>query len=184
MKPYETLFIVRPDIEEESLSTVVERVENVIKTNGGTPSEPQVWGRRRLAYEVKTYREGIYVLVSFESPPEVVGKLQEHFRFNEDVIRNIVTLQGPKPSEQDLPGEVAGRGPRRSEQDLRSEVTAQEPRRSEPDLPGEAAAQEPKLSELDLASEVAAQEPKLSEPDLPGEVAGANEKAENEVREG
>jgi len=106
MKPYETVFIVRPDVEEEDLNAIVERVENVIKSNGGTTSEPQVWGKRRLAYEVKTYRDGIYVLISFEGPPEIVGKLREHFRFNEDIIRNIITRQGPKRGEQDVASEV------------------------------------------------------------------------------
>jgi small subunit ribosomal protein S6 len=140
MKPYETLFIVRPDVEEEDLNTVVGRVADAIKTNGGTPSEPQVWGKRRLAYAVKTYREGIYVLVSFEAPPEVVGKLGEHFRFNEDVIRYIITLQGPGRMEQGLQAEVTAQEPRRSGQDLRSEVTEDGPERSERNLPGEAAA--------------------------------------------
>ena len=167
MKPYETLFIVRPDVEEEDLTAIVGRVEDAIKANGGTPSEPQVWGKRRLAYAVKTYREGIYVLVSFEGPPEVVGKLREHFRFNEDVIRHIITLQGPPRSEQDLQREGTQREPRRSEQDLQSESTQREPRRSE----------------QDLQSEGTEQEPERSEQDLPGEAAAATEETEHEVRE-
>jgi small subunit ribosomal protein S6 len=107
MKPYETLFIVRPDAEEEDLETIVGRVEDAIRSNGGTTTEPQVWGKRRLAYEVKTYREGIYVLISFEAPPEIVGKIREHFRFNEDIIRNVIVRQERRRSEQDEPSEVA-----------------------------------------------------------------------------
>ena len=183
MKPYETLFIVRPDVEEEDLTAIVGRVEDAIKANGGTPSEPQVWGKRRLAYAVKTYREGIYVLVSFEGPPEVVGKLREHFRFNEDVIRHIITLQGPPRSEQDLQSEVTQRGPRRSEQDPQSEVTQREPRRSEQDLQSEVTEPEPRRSEQDLQSEGTEQEPERSEQDLPGEAAAATEETEHEVRE-
>jgi len=168
MKPYETLFIIRPDVEEEDMNTVVERVEDVIKTNGGTPTLTKVWGKRRLAYAVKTHKEGIYVLVSFEAPPEVVGKLREHFRFNEDVIRNLITLQGPQGVEQDPQSELPAQRPERSKQDLPSEVTAQGPRRSEQDLPGK----------------VTAQGPERSEQDLPGDAAAATGKTQDEVREG
>ena len=93
MASYETLFIVRPDIEEEDLNKVVGRVEDSIRSSGGTILESEVWGKRRLAYEVKKYTEGIYVKVNFDAPPVVVEKLRDHFRFNEDVIRNLIVQQ-------------------------------------------------------------------------------------------
>ena len=90
---YETLFIVRPDIDEDDLNKVVARVENVVKSNEGTIVESQVWGKKRLAYEVKKHTEGIYVKLNFDAPPTIVEKLQDHFRLNEDVIRDIIVRE-------------------------------------------------------------------------------------------
>jgi small subunit ribosomal protein S6 len=93
MASYETLFIVRPDIDEEALNKVVTKVEDVVKATEGTILDSEIWGKRRLAYEVKKYTEGIYVKVNFDAPPTVVGKLREHFRFNDDVIRELIVQQ-------------------------------------------------------------------------------------------
>ena len=90
MTSYEALFIVRPDIDEADLEKVVGRVEDVVKSNDGTIVESQIWGKKRLAYEVKGHTEGIYVKLNFDAPPKVVEKLQDHFRLNEDVIRDLV----------------------------------------------------------------------------------------------
>ena len=99
MTSYETLFIVRPDMEEDDLNKVVGRVEDVVKSNEGVIVESQVWGKKRLAYEVKKYTEGIYVKVNFDAPPTVVEKLQDHFRLNEDVIRDIVVRDERRQTE-------------------------------------------------------------------------------------
>ena len=99
MTSYETLFIVRPDIEEEDLNKVVGRVEDVVKSNEGTIVESQVWGKKRLAYEVKKHVEGIYVKVNFDAPPAVVQKLRDHFRLSEDVIRDIIVRAERKQAE-------------------------------------------------------------------------------------
>jgi small subunit ribosomal protein S6 len=93
MTSYETIFIVRPDIEEDDLNKVIGRVEDVLKSNEATIVESQVWGKKRLAYEVRKYTEGIYVKVNFDAPPAIVKKLQDHFRLNEDVIRDIVVRE-------------------------------------------------------------------------------------------
>ena len=71
MTSYETLFVVRPDIDEDDLNKVIGRVEDVVKSSEGTIVESQVWGKKRLAYEVKKYTEGIYVKVNFDAPPAV-----------------------------------------------------------------------------------------------------------------
>ena len=107
MASYETLFIVRPDIDEEGLNKVVGRVEDIVKSAEGTILDSEIWGKRRLAYEVKKYAEGIYVKVNFDAPPAVVGKLREHFRFNEDVIRDLIVQQEYRESGRHDAGEDA-----------------------------------------------------------------------------
>jgi len=100
MPSYETLFIVRPDIDEEALNQVVSRVEDVVTASEGTILDSEIWGKRRLAYQVKKYTEGIYVKVNFDAPSTVVGKLREHFRLNEDVIRELIVQQEYGKSER------------------------------------------------------------------------------------
>jgi small subunit ribosomal protein S6 len=103
MRAYETMFIVRPDVEAEDLNKVVGRVEDVIKSNGGTVVRSEILGRKRLAYEVKKHMDGIYVRINFDAPPEIVLKLREHFRFNEDVIRDLIVQQELEHREQGVP---------------------------------------------------------------------------------
>ena len=105
MTSYETLFIVRPDIEEDDLNKVVRRVEDIVKSNEGTIVESQVWGKKRLAYEVKRYNEGIYVKLNFDAPPTIVQKLRDHFRLNEDVIREIIVREERRQMEPGPVGE-------------------------------------------------------------------------------
>lgn len=120
MTSYETLFIVRPDIDEADLVKVIGRVEDVVKSNKGTIVESQVWGKKRLAYEVKRYNEGIYVKLNFDAPPIVVEKLHDHFRLSEDIIRDLVVRDerrevGSAPSQDERVGAdefVAGKSTR------------------------------------------------------------------------
>jgi len=93
MRSYETLFIIRPDAEEDELNSIVGRVEGLIKSDGGTVLQSEIWGRRRLAYEVKKYTDGIYVRMNFEALPGVVRRIRDHFRVSEDIIRDIIVQQ-------------------------------------------------------------------------------------------
>ena len=79
---------------------MIGRVEDVVKSSEGTILESGVWGKRRLAYEVKKYTEGIYVKINFDAVPVAVEKLREHFRFNEDVIRDLIVQQEYRQSQR------------------------------------------------------------------------------------
>ncbi len=96
MRTYEALFIVQPDATDEETQTIVQGVEKLATDNGGTVVRSDVWGKRRLAYEVKGHQEGVYVLIRFESPTEFVDTLEGNFRLNESVIRWLVVLFDPK----------------------------------------------------------------------------------------
>ena len=90
MRTYEALYIVRPDLEDGEIQTVADGVQTVVTNHGGAIVRSEIWGRRRLAYEVQRFNEGCYVLLRFEAPPEVVRRLEHHFRLSEEVIRHIV----------------------------------------------------------------------------------------------
>jgi len=96
LRTYETLFIVQPNATDEEVEAVTNGVENLVTSDGGVIAERDIWGKRRLAYEVKKFTEGIYVLVRFQSDAEVVQKLENNFKLNDDVIRYLVVHFDPK----------------------------------------------------------------------------------------
>jgi small subunit ribosomal protein S6 len=93
LRTYEALYIISPDVDDAGIQTVVQGVENLVTENGGTiVRESDVWGRRRLAYTVKKFTEGIYVLLRFQAGPTFIEKLELHYRLNEHIFRHLVTM--------------------------------------------------------------------------------------------
>ena len=90
LRTYEALYIVKPDKNDDEIQTIAKDVESLVTTNGGTIVGSEIWGKRKLAYEVKKQTEGVYVLLRFESPPDFVTRLENHFRLSDDVIRDLV----------------------------------------------------------------------------------------------
>lgn len=90
LRTYEALYIIRPDLSDDEIQTVAQEVEALITDSGGSIVRSEVWGKRRLAYEVKSFTEGCYVLLRFQAPPEFITRLEGHFRLSERVIRNLV----------------------------------------------------------------------------------------------
>ena len=90
MRTYEALYIVRPDLEDGEIQTVADGVQAVVTNHGGAIVRSEIWGRRRLAYEVRRFTEGCYVLLRFEAPQDIVRRLEQHFRLSEAVIRHLV----------------------------------------------------------------------------------------------
>jgi small subunit ribosomal protein S6 len=90
MRTYEALFIVQPNAGEDEVQTMVQGVETLIANEGGTVVRSEIWGKRRLAYEVSGFSEGVYILIRFESSAEFPNKLESSFKLNEDVIRYII----------------------------------------------------------------------------------------------
>ena len=89
MRKYETLFILRPSIEEEKKNEVLEKFKGIIAADGEV-EKVEEWGNRKLAYEIEKIREGYYVLVHFNANPTLPKELERNFRISDDVIRYIV----------------------------------------------------------------------------------------------
>jgi len=89
MRVYEILFIIRPDVPEEELDGIIEPLRAVITESGGTIDKIDKWGSRRLAYRVKKYREGFYVLLQFSTgaAAETVKELERRLRVSDTVIK-------------------------------------------------------------------------------------------------
>ena len=90
MRQYETIFIVNPDLDESQTNDVTEGVKTAIESGGGKVLKVDPWGKRRLAYAVKQHNDGYYVLIVFESSPELVAQLNGHYRITERIIKHIV----------------------------------------------------------------------------------------------
>ncbi len=84
---YEALYIIVPNVDDDAIQTIVAGVESMITSGGGTIVRSEIWGRRKLAYEIQKHSEGVYVLLRFTAEPELVKKLDTHFKLSETIIR-------------------------------------------------------------------------------------------------
>ncbi len=89
---YEVLYVLNPNMTEEETQTVVEKFKTLIEQNG-TIDEMDVWGKRKLAYEINYLTEGYYVLVKFTSGPAFPAELDRVMGITDSVIRSLVTLR-------------------------------------------------------------------------------------------
>lgn len=90
LRTYEALYIVRPDLEDDEIQTIAKEVESLITADGGAIVRSEIWGKRRLSYEVNKFTEGCYILVRFEALPTFVARLENHFRLTDAIIRYLV----------------------------------------------------------------------------------------------
>jgi small subunit ribosomal protein S6 len=91
---YELVVVVRPEADEENYESTVESIGRFITGKGGTVSEVERWGKRRLAYPIKQYGEGYYVLTRFQMKPEYNEELETNLKISEDVIRHLLIKLG------------------------------------------------------------------------------------------
>ncbi len=87
MRNYEVVFIVHPDLDENALKGVVDRVQSWISEAGGTVDKVDQWGRRRMAYSIRKQREGQYVYMEAQFAPTFSSVLERNLRFLEPVMR-------------------------------------------------------------------------------------------------
>ena len=90
MREYETIFVLRPDLEDESIEENSNRIKDVITNNGGEILEEDVWGKKSLAYEIKDYRSGHYTVLTFEAEGKVVNELKRNYKIMDSVLRHLV----------------------------------------------------------------------------------------------
>lgn len=86
MRHYELMVILDPDLEERTIAPSLERFLSVVTNAGGTV-QTEIWGRRRLAYEIRKQIEGIYAIVDIHAEPAAVAELDRQLNLNESVLR-------------------------------------------------------------------------------------------------
>jgi small subunit ribosomal protein S6 len=90
MRHYELMVILDPDLEERTVTPSLEQFLNVITQAGGTVDKVDVWGRRRLSFEISKKVEGIYAILNVTSEPAAVKELDRQLNLNEAVLRTKV----------------------------------------------------------------------------------------------
>lgn len=90
MRPYEVMVILDPETDERSVQPTLEQFLTVITKGGGTVENLDIWGRRRLAYEIQKKSEGIYAVITMQADPADVKELDRQFSINESIMRTKV----------------------------------------------------------------------------------------------
>ncbi len=100
MRPYETMIIFDPEVEEADIQGALDRALEVVRSNGGTTGTIDRWGRRTLAYEMNHKREGYYVVAEFTAEPKAAADLDRFLVLADEVMRHKIIR---------VPEKVAGR---------------------------------------------------------------------------
>jgi small subunit ribosomal protein S6 len=93
MREYELVFIVHPDLDESAFNEVVEKVKGWITDGGGSVLNVDLWGKRKLAYEINKQKDGQYVLMKTQMSPTFGITLERNLRFLEPVMRFLITSE-------------------------------------------------------------------------------------------
>ena len=92
MRDYELLFVLDPSLDEETKANLIETVKSVINA-GGEAGEADVWGDRKLAYNINKKNTGYYVVIPFKAEADLPKELDRRLRINENVMRHIIVCQ-------------------------------------------------------------------------------------------
>ena len=90
MRQYELMIILDPELEERTVQPSLDKFLSVVTKDGGTVDKVDIWGRRRLAYEIAKHGEGIYAVVDVKAEPATVSELDRQLNLNESVLRTKV----------------------------------------------------------------------------------------------
>jgi small subunit ribosomal protein S6 len=96
LRDYEVLYIVRADFDDEKVQDAVKRVNTLIERSGGSVERTNLWGKRKLAYEVKHQKEGAYVLQDFQFEPSRIPELEAALKITEEVLRHLIVRKPEK----------------------------------------------------------------------------------------
>jgi small subunit ribosomal protein S6 len=90
VRHYEVMVILDPTLEERTIAPSLDTFLNVIKSDGGTVENVDIWGKRRLAYEINKHADGIYAVIDISAEPAAVRELDRQLNLNESVLRTKV----------------------------------------------------------------------------------------------
>ncbi len=92
MNKYESVVIVNPNLEEESIKKLINKFSDLINADGKVASVEEM-GKRKLAYEIRKNKEGFYIVIKFEAKPELIAELERNYRITDEVIKFLVVKE-------------------------------------------------------------------------------------------
>jgi len=94
LRDYELIVIVSPEVPEEELPSHIDKISEFITNKGGSVTEVERWGKRKLAYPINHFREGNYVLTRLKLEPGMTAELEANLRISEKVLRHLLVRLG------------------------------------------------------------------------------------------
>ena len=110
MQDYETMYILKPIFSEEQVNEAVNKYQSFLSERGAENIEIQNLGKRRLAYEVANYTDGIYIQMNYQADGSHVAPMERTMRFSEDVIRYLTLKMAKSPARSTKTVEVEQEG--------------------------------------------------------------------------
>jgi len=96
MNIYENMVIMNAGISDEEADAAMNKIKELIAGQGGEVLKVDVWGRRKLSYEIKKQKKGLYILLFYKAPAKAIKKLEEFFKVFDTVLKYMVIKLGPK----------------------------------------------------------------------------------------
>ncbi|WP_265262710.1 30S ribosomal protein S6 [Spirulina subsalsa] len=101
-RSYEMMYVLRPDLSEDQVNEATRKYQEMLANLGATSIQNKIWGRRRLAYEIQRFQDGIYVLIHYQGDGSQIAPVERAMRLSEEVIRYItLKLDEEKPEAED-----------------------------------------------------------------------------------
>jgi small subunit ribosomal protein S6 len=96
LRQYETGFVLSPALSEEETAQFVQQMAEIVAQKKGQMVKQDVWGKRRLAYPIKRFQEGVYVFFTYDGPGDVAPELERRFKQTDAVIRFMTVVKDPR----------------------------------------------------------------------------------------
>jgi small subunit ribosomal protein S6 len=96
MRNYELMYIIRPNIEDDAKTALVERFNTILTDNGAEIEKVDERGKKRLAYEINDFKDGYYVVINFKGDEKAINEFDRLAKFSDDIIRHIVIREDDK----------------------------------------------------------------------------------------
>ncbi len=88
MNKYESVIIIEPNLDEEEIDNIIQKVRDIIEENGSV-TKVEKMGMKKLAYEIRKNKEGYYIVIYFEADPSIIAELERYYRITDDIIKYI-----------------------------------------------------------------------------------------------
>jgi len=96
LRQYETGFVLSPTLSEEETTQLVQQMAEIVAQKKGRMVKQDVWGKRRLAFPIKRFQEGVYVFFTYDGPGDVATELERRFKQTDSVIRFMTVVKDPR----------------------------------------------------------------------------------------